>query len=187
MVWVICDIDIDEINDEMLIDFLTIVNWSKQNKLPINYNKSTYMILGAKRRLQDTFELLLSIDDKKIEKVSKQKLLGIFIDEHLTWTPHIDYLCSLISSKISFLNSYRHMHHKIFKNYFIKPISYPELITDAIHGALPRAQISTAFPKCKNVPPASFCKRNILHHLASCLKNRDGYLFLGDLCTTKLS
>ena len=61
------------------------------------------MILGAIRRLQDTFELLLNIDDKKIEKVSKQKLLGIFIDEHLTWTPHIAYLCSLISSKISLL------------------------------------------------------------------------------------
>ena len=28
--------EIDEINDEMLIDFLTIVHWSKQNKLPIN-------------------------------------------------------------------------------------------------------------------------------------------------------
>ena len=43
--------DIDKINEEMLIDFLKIVGWSKQNKLPINFNKSTYMILGAKRRI----------------------------------------------------------------------------------------------------------------------------------------
>ena len=84
--------DIEEINDEMLIDFFNIVFWSKQNKLPINFNKSAYMILGAKRRLEDTFELLLNIGNEKIEKVSKQKLLGIFIDEHLSWTPHIDYL-----------------------------------------------------------------------------------------------
>ena len=49
--------EIDEINDEIRIDFLTIVHWSKQNKLPINYNKRTYMLLGAKRRLQDTYEL----------------------------------------------------------------------------------------------------------------------------------
>ena len=39
--------DIDEINEEMLIDFLKIVGLSKENKLPINSNKSTYMILGA--------------------------------------------------------------------------------------------------------------------------------------------
>ena len=87
----------------MHIDFRTIVHWSKQNKRPINYNKSTYIILGAKRRLHDTYELFLNADDEKIEKVSKQKLLGIFIDENLTWTPHIDYLCTLMSSKISLL------------------------------------------------------------------------------------
>ena len=54
-------VQIGEINDEMLIDFFTIVFWSKQNKLPIDFNKSTYMILGVKRRLEDTFELLLNI------------------------------------------------------------------------------------------------------------------------------
>ena len=93
--------DIDEINEEMLINFFKIVGWSKQNKLPINFNKSTYMILGAKRRIQDAYELLLNIDDEKIEKVSRQKLLGIIIDEHLIWTPNIDYLCSNIATKIS--------------------------------------------------------------------------------------
>ena len=118
--------EIDEINDEMLIDFLTIVHWSKQNKLPINYIKSTYMLLGAKRRLQDTYELFLNVDDEKIEKVSKQKLLGIFIDKHLTWTPHIDYLCKLISSKISLLkqlSSYVPKHiQKIFYQRYILPL-----------------------------------------------------------------
>ena len=118
--------DIGEINDEMLIDFFTIVFWSKQNKLPINFNKSTYMILGAKRRLEDTFELLLNIGNEKIEKVSKQKLLGIFIDEHLSWTPHIDYLCSIIASKISLLkqlSSYVPQNiQKLFYQSYILPL-----------------------------------------------------------------
>ena len=60
--------DIDEIYEEMLIDFLKILGLSKQNKLPINFNKYTYMILGAKGRIQDAYELLLNIDDEKIEK-----------------------------------------------------------------------------------------------------------------------
>ena len=62
--------DIDEINEEMLIYFLKIVGGSKQNKLPINFNKSTYIILGAKRRIQDTYELLLNIDDRKKNRKS---------------------------------------------------------------------------------------------------------------------
>ena len=94
---------IDVINKEMLTDFLTIVPSSKQNKLPINYDKTTYMILGARGRIQDAYEPALNVDNKEIEKVSKQKILGICIDEHLTWTPHIDYLCSVISTKILLL------------------------------------------------------------------------------------
>ena len=118
--------DIGEINDEMLIDFFTIMFWSKQNNMSINFNKSTYMILGAKRRLEDTFELLLNIGNEKIEKVSKQKLLGIFIDEHLSWTPHIDYLCYIIASKISLLkqlSSYVPQNiQKLFYQSYILPL-----------------------------------------------------------------
>ena len=56
---------------KMLIDFHTIAYWSNQNKLPIDFNKSTYMIPGSKRRLLDTcnYELLLNIDSNKIRKV----------------------------------------------------------------------------------------------------------------------
>ena len=38
-----------------------------------------------------------------IKNVSKQKLLGVYIDENLTWSSHIDHLCSIVSSKISLL------------------------------------------------------------------------------------
>ena len=32
-----------------------------------------------------------------------QRLLGIYIDDHLSWTSHIDHLCLTLSSKISLL------------------------------------------------------------------------------------
>ena len=64
---------------------------------------------------------------KKSKKVSKQKLLGIFFDENLTWTHHIDYLsCTLISSKISLLrqlSSYVPKNiRKIFYQSYILPL-----------------------------------------------------------------
>ena len=151
--------EIDEINDEMLIDFLTIVHWSKQNKLPINYNKSAYMLLGAKRRLQDTYELFLNADHEKIEKVSKQKLLGIFIDENLTWTPHIDYLCTLIWSKISLLkqlSSYVPKHiQKIFYQSYILPLIDYGCNTWSATTSSNIEHIS----ECKNAPPHYFASR----------------------------
>ena len=62
-----------------------------------------HMLVGARGRLNDDYQLTLSVDNKPIEKISKQKLLGVFVDENLTWTAHIDYLCSLLSTKISLL------------------------------------------------------------------------------------
>ena len=38
---------------------------------------------------------LARVDEKS------QKLLGVYVDEHLNWTPHIDHLCATISSRIS--------------------------------------------------------------------------------------
>ena len=39
----------------------------------------------------------------RVKQVEKQKLLGVFIDENLSWTAHIDNLCSTISSKMCLL------------------------------------------------------------------------------------
>ena len=115
-----------KVNKELQADLEIAVAWSKQNKLPINYDKTTYMVLGTKPKEHDTYLLDLSADGNKIEKVPKQKLLGIVIDDHLSWAPHIDYLCSTISSKISLL---RHISiyvpqniQKIFYQSYIQPL-----------------------------------------------------------------
>ena len=117
---------IAKVNKELQADLEIAVAWSKQNKLPINYDKTTYMVLGTKPKEHDTNLLDLSADGNKIEKVPKQKLLGIVIDDHLSWAPHIDYLCSTISSKISLL---RHISiyvpqniQKIFYQSYIQPL-----------------------------------------------------------------
>ena len=95
--------DIETINTELQSDFSIAVSWSKQNKLPIYYDRTTYMILGSKKRVQDEHQLVLRAENRIIDKVSTQRLLGIFIDDHLSWTSHIDHLCSTLSSKISLL------------------------------------------------------------------------------------
>ena len=84
------------------------------------------MVLGTKPKEHDTYLLDLSADGNKIEKVPKQKLLGIVIADHLSWAPHIDDLCSTISSKISLL---RHILiyvpqniQKIFYQSYIQPL-----------------------------------------------------------------
>ena len=95
--------DINTINEEISADLLQFIYWSKRNKLPINFDKTTYMLLRARKRLNGTDHLELNVGETSIKRVSKQKLLGIVIDENLFWTPQIDNLCSILSSKISLL------------------------------------------------------------------------------------
>ena len=62
------------------------------------------MTLGSRHRTQNEASKLDStIGDNAIKHVYKQKLLGVYIDENLLWTTHIDCLCSTISTKISLL------------------------------------------------------------------------------------
>ena len=73
------------------------------NKLPIHYGKSTLMTLGTRHKIQQAWQLNISIGNTQLNSVSSQKLPGVHIDETLSWNQHIDYLCSIISSRISLL------------------------------------------------------------------------------------
>ena len=53
--------------------------------------------------MKDSRKLNSQVDEDCIQNMSTQKLLGVHLDQHLTWTARIDNLCSAISSKISLL------------------------------------------------------------------------------------
>ena len=82
--------DKNTINEEISTDLLQIVYRSQGNKLPINLDKTTYKLITARKRLNDTDNLKLNVGETNIKQVSKQKLLVIVIDENLSWTPHSD-------------------------------------------------------------------------------------------------
>ena len=61
------------------------------------------MTLETRHKTHQTQNLNIHIENSKLKRVDKQKLTGVFIDENLSWTTHIDYLCATISSKVSLL------------------------------------------------------------------------------------
>ena len=71
--------------------------------MPSNYNKTTIMTLGSRHNICKSEKININIDNHQIDTVSSHKLLGVYIDETLCWNPHIDYLCSVITSRITLL------------------------------------------------------------------------------------
>ena len=75
----------------------------------------------------------LKSDDICIQNVSKQKLLGVYIDENLHWSALIDYLCSLVSSKISLLRQLSEylpveVQKQFYRSYIIPLTDYGSIV-----------------------------------------------------------
>ena len=64
--------------------------WGKQNKMNMHFEKRPCMLLVTRHSTQHSQEFDIYIDGNKIKNVTKQKLLGIYIDENLQWSDHIN-------------------------------------------------------------------------------------------------
>ena len=76
-----------------------VSRWFKSNKLPLNADKTTWLLfhpLSKRKSLPQTLPNLL-IENIHIKREYVTKFLGVFIDENLSWKQHID----IVSSKIS--------------------------------------------------------------------------------------
>ena len=78
------------------------------NKLSLNVTKTEYLIIASGNRLSNiTQNPKLYLGNKFIKRVSIVKTLGIYVDERLSWSKHIDLLSKKVSSAIGALKRIR--------------------------------------------------------------------------------
>ena len=97
------DNNIETVEIKLQGDLNNAKHCRKANTLPLNYNRTKFETIGTKKRTNDSRKLNLQVDEVCIQNMSTQKLLVVHLDQYLTWTAHIDTLCSALSSKISLL------------------------------------------------------------------------------------
>jgi hypothetical protein len=68
-------------------------------ELSLNIDKTNYVIFQSKQK-KSIQDLSLLIDDKLIIRKQQIKLLGVLLDENLSWKPHINDVCCKISKPI---------------------------------------------------------------------------------------
>ena len=115
------------------------MKWSKPYKMQVHFGKTTCMQLGTRQQLNTSRKINIKTDYTSIDNVSEQKLLGIYIDENLTWSTHIDNLCSLISSKISLLRQLSNyvpteVQKLFYQGYILPYIDYGSIILGSATG-----------------------------------------------------
>lgn len=71
-------------------DIDTLQDWANQNNLSFNTDKSVYRIISRRHKYQNYPKLYLY--GIELKRVRSQKQLGIYTDELLSWTEHVNYI-----------------------------------------------------------------------------------------------
>ena len=80
--------------------------WFKANKLSLNLKKTNFMIFKPRQKRYH-FPMQICINEQRIEQVKETVFLGVVLDEHLSWKPHISQVARKISKSIGVINRAR--------------------------------------------------------------------------------
>ena len=80
--------------------------WFAANRLSLNLSKTNFMVFKPWQKRQ-SFEFQVSINEQPILRVSETMFLGVFLDDNLTWKPHISLLASKLSKFIGIIHKSR--------------------------------------------------------------------------------
>ena len=133
--------DIHNLSRIINAELSCVSTWFRANKLSLNTGKTNFMIFHPTQRKVDTIHL--HIDNNEINLVDKTKFLGIYLDSHLSWKNHIDYLCFNISKVNGIFQKIR---------YFVPSHTLKTLYDSLIHSKLSYCNIiwGNAFPSYLN-------------------------------------
>lgn len=98
---------IQQIRNAIESDLSVLSSWLSYNKLSINYSKSAFMYI-TKRRLSSDLKSDIKFNNEIIKYSTDIKFLGIILDEHLSWSKHIESIRKKISPVIGVLYRIRH-------------------------------------------------------------------------------
>ena len=82
--------------------------WFKENRLVVNCNKSCLIPIASINKVKLLCsDINICLGDKPIEVLDNAKLLGLYIDQSLSFNDHTNSLVKRVSSKIAVLHRLR--------------------------------------------------------------------------------
>ena len=94
--------DLNELETVVNNELVYVLEYCAVNKLSINFKKTNYMLITSPRKNPS-----ISITTCDIECTKQIKYLGVFIDNHLKWEPHIKHINNKLTKNIGILNKLR--------------------------------------------------------------------------------
>ena len=95
--------------------FASCLRLVTSNKLTLNLTKIKYLIFWPRQKENYNLYPPLSVANVHLQKSFCVKYLGVYIDCHLTWHDHIDYICGKISKNINIMDIMVKLRHYVSK------------------------------------------------------------------------
>ena len=100
--------DLDSLLREINNHLPAVYEWLCNNKLIVNFTKTKFLIFMPRQKESYNLYPPLTVANVHLEKSFCVKYLGVYIDCHLTWHDHIDYICGKISKNITIMAKLKH-------------------------------------------------------------------------------
>ena len=102
--------NIGELINILNLELINVSSWFKCNKLSLNISKTNCMHFQSTHSNADAFiDYDIKIDGLTLEHKDTTKFLGVTIDKHLSWNPHIANITSQIAKGIGILYRSKHI------------------------------------------------------------------------------
>lgn len=99
---------------------LNLVNdWCRMNYMKLNWSKSFFMIFSNPRGKKPPTIKNIVCDNFKINRVKEFKYLGIWLDEHMTFSVHCNHLIKKLSQRLGYLSRLKRL---------IPPSKLPDIV-----------------------------------------------------------
>ena len=102
------------------------------SKLTINFKKTNYVIFHRQQRPVKSVRRTIRIGNRSIDRVNVAKFLGVTVDEHLLFKPHISLLVCRLSKFIAIFYKIRNLVHRdllvLLYNTLVLPILHTAIV-----------------------------------------------------------
>ena len=127
----VCGESLEIIERNLQIALDCLAKWCKCNGMLINTTKTKVMLITThqKRTSLINGQLSLHLNDDELNMITNDKVLGIIIDNNLTWSQHVDKVCKKITTNLWLLariKDYLNTSHRVqfYKTYIQPHIDY---------------------------------------------------------------
>ena len=130
------DKDIAAISSELQLALCEVSKWCLINDMVINPNKTESMVITTRQKHQLKPLLLnITVEGIPVQQVTKHRLLGITVDNCLSWQNHIEVTCKMLARHLYVLSQLKHITdeytRKVFYEAHIKShIDYASTLWD---------------------------------------------------------